>query len=301
MVRLRLHIVFGLLMLGLLLGAPALADEQQDKDKEEPRPPLASDEEAAEALATFKVAFKAKGLKGDEKIAEQDYAMRELAQVQHPKVVDALVKATKNRNVDVRTGAVLQLGKLRGLPAYAGRAVVEAIGRNAKDATFVMAGLESIGELQYVGAFKLLKDLMKHHDYAVMKNALVTIGELKDVRFIEEIFKLMKELKLEKGAKWDGVSVTYDTGTAGTHDQEMAEAIGRAQEAKNKKKGKKGARSQRDLGPIVLQAMKALTGQEFTGSIQARKWLDANKKDVAALVKAFEKLVKEQQAELKKK
>jgi hypothetical protein len=296
MVRLRPHVAFGLVLV-LLLGVPALAEEE--KKKEEPRPPVVSDEEAAEALKLFKVAFKAKGYRGDEKIAEQDYAMRELAVVQHPKVVDALAKQTKNRNVDVRTGAVLQLGKQRALPAYAGKAVVAAMKRHAKDDTFVMAGLEAIGELGYLGAFDLLKDLMKHHEYAVLKNTLVIIGELKDVRFIEEIFKLLKELKLEKGAKWDGVSVTYDTGTAGTHDQEMAEAIGRAQEAKNKKKGKKAARSQRDLGPIVLMAMKALTGEEFSGSIQARKWLDANAKQVKDELKAFEKKVKDQEAELK--
>lgn len=297
MVNLRPHLLFVLLGACLLLGAPALGDEPaQGEEKAQPRPPLASDEEAAEALALFKEAFKAKGLKGDEKIAQQDYALRELAVVQHADVVDALARQTKNRSLDLRTGAVLQLGKQRALPAYAGKAIVAAIKRNAKDDTFVMAGLEAIGELGYLGAFDLLKDLMKHHEYAVMKNALVTIGDLKDVRFIEEIFKLMKELKLEKGAKWDGVNVTYDTGAPGTHDQEMAEAIGRAQEAKNKKKGKRSARSQRDLGPIVLMAMKELTGQEFTGSIQARKWLDANKKEIAEKLKAFEKLVEEQLA-----
>ena len=81
----------------------------------------------------------------------------------------------------------------------------------------------------------------------------------------------------------------------------MAEAIGQAQMAKNKGKGKKAGRSMRDLGPIVLQTMKRLTGQEFTGAIQTRKWLDAPKnaqviKDSQAKV---QKVADEQAASLK--
>jgi hypothetical protein len=267
-------------------AVPAWADGEpkEAKDaKEAPRPPLASDEEAQEALAQFKLAFKAKGLKGDEKIAEQDYAIRRLAEVQHEKVVDAIFKLTRHRNELIRTSAVLQLGVQRALPGYAGAAVVKAVRKNHTDHTFVMAGVETIGALGYLGAGDLLRELLKHHQYAVVKHSLVTMGELADSRFIEDIIKLMKKLKLEKGAKWDGVSVTYDTGAPGTHDQEMAEKIGKAKEAKNKGKGRGAARSMRDLGPVVLQVAKELTGQEFTGSISARKWVNANREHVKGL------------------
>ncbi len=275
MPRLRTCSIF-LSLLALVFAAPAWAEEK----KPAPPPEVDSEEDAAEALAVFKTAIKAKGLKGDDKIAEQAHQIRVLAEVQHPKVVAALLKTTKHRTPEVRTEAVLQLGTQRACPGIAGKAVLAAMKKNEKDDTFTMAGLESIGALEYLGAKDRLRELMKHNEYAVVKNALVTIGKLKDTRFIEDIIKLMKKLKLEKGAKWDGVEVTYDTGTAGTHDQEMAEKIGKEKEAKNRGKGKRAARSMRDLGPVVLQVAKDLTGQEFSGSISARKWADKNKKQI---------------------
>ena len=69
-------------------GEPKQGDA---KKAEEKIPPLASDEEAAEALKVFKVEFKAKGIKGEEKIGAKAWAMTTLSQVQHPKVVDELV------------------------------------------------------------------------------------------------------------------------------------------------------------------------------------------------------------------
>jgi hypothetical protein len=265
--------------------------------KEAPRPPMASDEEAEAALALFKVEFKAKGLKGDEKLAQMDYAMRQLAEVQHPKIVDAIYKITRHKVPEIRTSAVMRLGQQRALPAYAGEHVVKAMRKNWSDETYLMAGLETIGALGYLGAGKVLRELILHSDYAVVKNALVTMGELVDTRFIEDVIKLMKKLKLEKGAKWDGVSVTYDTGAPGTHDQEMAEKIGKAKEAKNRAKGRSAGRSMRDLGPVVLEVAKALTGQEFTGSIAARKWVDENKAHVKKLHDRDEQREKDQKAD----
>ncbi len=278
---------------------PAWAEDDAPAKKAKPIPPLATAEEVAEALAAFKVAFKAKGMKGDEKLAEQDWAIRGLAAVQHPKVTDQLVKLTKHRSEEIRTSAVIKLGDQRRIPGYAGAAVVEAMKRNSKDATFQMAGLAAIANLRYLGAKTTITTLMGHHDYAVKKNALTTIAKLADHRFIEEIVKLMKALKLEKGASWDGVNVTYDTGASGDSDQKMAEKLGKAAEAKNAKKGKGAARSQRDIGPVVLELMFDLTGEQFTGGIAARKWVSENRKHVDTLVKAVEETAAEQALEAK--
>ncbi len=302
-------LVFGIVVFDVGTIGGVGAEEQPKgpadaKKAEEKIPPLASDEEAAEALKIFKTEFKAKGLRGEEKVGAQAWALTTLAKVQHPKVVDALHKATKNRNADLRTGAVLALGSQRRIPGYAGKAVLDAMKRHSKDTTFVMASLEAIKKLRFLGAKPQLAALIKHHEYAVVKNALVTVAALKDARFIEEIVKLMKALKLEKGASWDGVNVTYDTGTAGDHDQKMAEKLGKAAEAKNKKKGKRSAKSMRDIGPVVLEVMFDLTGEQFSGGIEARKWLGKNKAEVDAQVKAVEKTAAEQAqqaAELKKK
>jgi len=273
---------------GLVPASPAWAGDgapgKKAEEKAKPIPALATGEEVAEALAAFKKAFKAKGMKGDEKLAEQDWAIRQLAEVQHPKVVDALVKLTKHRSEEIRTSAVIQLGAQRRIPGYAGHAVGAAMKRHGKDATMQMAGLAAIANLRYLGATEIIQKLMGHHDYAVKKNALVTIGKLEDHRFIDEIVKLMKALKLEKGASWDGVEVNYDTGASGDSDQKMAEKLGKAAAAKNKKKGRGSARSQRDIGPVVLELMFDLTGEQFTGGIAARKWLGENRKHVDTLV-----------------
>ena len=286
------------LFLLALLATPVLA-EDAPKEKPDPIPPLAELDEVKEALADYKTEFKAKGMKGEEKLAYKVQAVRNLAEVQHPKVVDVLAKLTNNRDPDIAAAALIGLGDQRAIPGYAGEAVVKVMTRNSKDDTTQMAGLAAIANLKYLGAKDIIIKLMGHHDYAVKKNALVTIGKLKDERFIEEIVKLMKELKLEKGAKWDGVNVTYDTGTAGDGDQKMAEKIGKAQEAKNKKKGKRAARSQRDIGPVVLELMFDLTGEQFTGGVAARKWLNENRKAVDEKVAVREKEAAAQKAEAK--
>ena len=302
MVRIYPIVLLMLLLAAMLWPAlsPRLASSEEPKAKAEaPIPPMATAEEAAEALVLFKKEFRASGFKGEEKVAEQDWALRQLAKVQHPKVVDAILKQTKHRDANVRTAAVLQLGHQRALPGYAGQAVLVAMKRNAKDSTFLMAGLESVATLRYLGAKQMLEELLKHHEYGVVKNALITVGALQDARFVEAIIKMMKKLKLETGEKWDGVDVRVDTGTSGDGDQKAAEAKGKAAAAKNKRKGKSAGRSMRDLGPIVLRVMKDLTDQEFSGGTEARKWADKNKKQLDEANKAMDEKDLAQQATAK--
>ena len=57
-------------------------------------------------------------------------------------------------------------------------------------------------------------------------------------------------------------------------------------------------------GPVVLEVMFDLTGEQFSGGIEARKWLSKNKAQVDAQVKAVEKTAGEQAqqaADLKKR
>ena len=79
------------------------------------------------AVAPYKVAFRAKGMKGEEKLAYQVQAVRDIAEVQHPKVVDMLVKLTNNKNPDIAAAALLGLGDQRRIPGYAGQAVVKVM------------------------------------------------------------------------------------------------------------------------------------------------------------------------------
>ena len=108
------------LTLGLLLVLPGvLALAEDAAEEEEPIPPLATDEEAAEALRVFKSDYRARGLQGDDKTAMREVAMRKLARTQHPDIADRLFKLTKDRNADIRTLALLYLGLQRAIPGYA--------------------------------------------------------------------------------------------------------------------------------------------------------------------------------------
>ena len=71
----------------LLLAAPFPVSAD---DVEPPLPPLAGAEEVGEAMARFEEDFKARGLKGDDKLMQKDHAVLFLSGVPHPKVIDRL-------------------------------------------------------------------------------------------------------------------------------------------------------------------------------------------------------------------
>ena len=162
-----------LLLMGLfVLGtAPLMAEEQPAA----PAPALDSDEVVAEALKTFKTEFKAKGLKGDDKIAQKVFAIKQLADVQHAEIIDKLAKLSRmsgKGNSDVRTAAVQYLGKQKALPGKAGFRVVEVMKRNSNDSVLLISGLQSMRDLQYQAASELLRELMKHMDFSFQKASM---------------------------------------------------------------------------------------------------------------------------------
>ena len=261
----------------------------------------ATDEQADAALEVFKDAFRARGLKGDEKLMQKEYAMRALAKVQHRRVIDALAKVTRDRSPDVRTAAVAHLSKQHVHAGYAGHRVLEAMRKWKKDETFTMACLSAITTLKCLLADNDLRDLLKHKDHAIRKHALLTIGALKDMRMLDDLLALLKKLKLDKGASWEGAEASVDTGTAGDGDQKAAESKAKAAAAKNKKSGRRSGAKSRDIGPIVLEALKNLTDQEFDGSIQAKKWAEDNAKAIADQKNRLAIRAKEQAAQIKPK
>jgi hypothetical protein len=274
------------LLLLLAAAPPVLADETAD----DPIPPLATDEEAKAALDAFKEAWSARGLRGDERTAARERAMRTLAAVQHKDVADRLARLSGDRDEDIRSLAVMYLGEQRAIPGYAGPLVVKALETHRKDPIVVLFALESIDRLQWLGATETLESLLKHPDAAVQKVALLTIGDMEEMRLLDAIVKLMQELKIDEGVKWEGGEVHYDTGAAGTHDQEMAEKIYQEKYGNAASQGRKAGRAMRDIKPIVLEAMKRLTGQEFTTTAMAKAWIEANARHVADAQKALEDL-----------
>lgn len=244
------------LLLVLFVAAPAaLADGK-----------IATDEEAKAALEVFKAEYKAKGLKGDDKLMQRDYAIKNLVKLQHELIVKEIGKIAKVKDPDLSTLAVIYLAEQRDLAGLVGPKVVDAMKRKKKDPIFLMTALDTLGYVRYLGAGETITDLLKHKDFSVKKYAIRTAGWTQDIRLMGPLLKLLgineknekqgkKEDKadkksggkeeVEEGYSWEGTEVNYDTGTPGDHDQKMAEKIGKAEQAKKKaeaqaKAGKKG-------------------------------------------------------------
>jgi len=292
----RFPLLLAALLLPLGLARPGVAEDPQPAaEAEAPIPKLVTDEEAKEALVVFKQEWKAKGYKGDVKIAARERAMRRLAKVQHPDVAERLFKLTTNRDEDIRTLAVMYLGWQRALPGLAGEYILKAVDKQSSDAVFVMFAVDAIKDLDYRAQVPLFRKLFRHKDDTVRKVVILTIGDMKEVRMLEDILKLAKELKIDKGWKEDGHEVRYDSGADGDHDQKMAEKKYKDKYGGKGRKARSGGRAMRDLRPILLEALKRLTGQEFFGREDAEKWAEENAKDLEAKKKLLDDEAKAQE------
>jgi hypothetical protein len=138
--------------------------------------------------------------------------------------------------------------------------------------------------------------MLHHPNQAVVHWALDALGDLHEIRALEPVLELMKELKLEEGVSWDGVEVHVDTGSAGNEDQEAAEAAGRAALNDRAGKGKAAGRKMRSLGEIVYLVLKDLTGEQLSSGKAAREWADKNKAVIAERRKALDEQQKKQDA-----
>lgn len=323
------------LLCGLLLVPATFADDVNDA-KEKPKAlTLASDERAAKVLAVFKDEWKAKGLKGDDKVSQRDYAMRKLSRVHHPDIVAALGKASRDSNPDVRMIALIYLGDQKALPHLAAQHVLKAMRKGKKDVVLIMTGLQTLGELRYLGAQKVIADLIKHKYFVVRKSAIAAVGRIGDKRMLEEVLaalgmKLGEDGKdpdkksggkevVEEGYSWEGAEATVDRGEA-DNSKENADAKkqAEAQIARNKAaaSGKGGggggmggapsvggsggrggsARSTQELIPTILRTLRALTGEEFSKPSAIRVWLKTNGKQLAKDQKALDVKEKAQKA-----
>ena len=337
-----------LLALGLLaFGLPGLAPGRAEAAPgDEPAPAaetpetpeaapvvLATDEEADAAVEAFKDAWKAKGLKGDERLAQRDWAMQQLASIQHPEVVDELAKVLRGSDENLRIAAAVHLSTQTGLPVLAGRKVAEAIARNKSDVTFVMAALDTLGRLKYLGASDVISDMLRHPDFSVKKAAIEAVGNTGDVRLLKDMLKQVgidadkppkeetrqggQEQK-EEGYSWEGAEATVDTGSAGDGDQKEAERQAKEKAEKNKadaerkagggggmdggstgsgvnKPGKGGGgRSPKELIHAVKRALGVLTGEEFDSALSVHVWVAEHEGEIGDLIKAVCEAEKQQ-------
>ena len=328
------------LLIALLFGAlcllAPLATAEEPDPSETAR--IASDEEAAAALDKFKDEYRARGLKGEEKLSQRDWAMSELARLQHPDIVDAFAKISKASNRTLRILAVIYLGEQTELPGLAGPWILKAMKKGAKDPILVLSALQSLGNLRYLGATDQLGTYLQHRDFAIKKASIQAIGQIGELRLWKQVLKLAgvevksgddvdssndqqsnKEEVVEEGYSYEGVEVTYDTGTSGDGDQKMAEKIGKAKLAANKAAAQKGstggggggsvgstatgkggvARDPKELLPFVLRTLWLLTGERFQGSKDVAKWVRENRKTIYERIQVLNAMEKAQKEEAK--
>ena len=256
-------------------------------------PAIASNAEASAAIAAFREAFKAKG--DDAKCA----AIDTLAKVQHPAVVTELGKLLTHKNLEIRAAATQDMGFQKALPAIAGARLLSTLEGPRLEWAYTTDAIDAMKALKFRGSLPLLVRLIEHENHVIVRWAFDAIGDLKDVRAIVPILDRIRELKIDAAVRWDGVSVTVDTGAAGDADQRAAEAIGAALAAANQSKGKSAGRTSRALGEIIFLVLKDLTGQQFTSGKAAREWLDANKAAVDEKRKALDAEQKQQEDDAK--
>lgn len=246
--------VLGLLGVSVLAGPRDVVADDKKADDKKATVRLASDEEAKEALDVFKERYKAKGLKGDDKLMERADAVARLSKVQHPDVVDALAKVTRGRDEDLRLAAAIYLGQMTAVPGLAGEELLKGLKRHRKDPVFSLTALQAIGNLGYLGAGEQLDKLLRHNDYMYVKAAISTIGDTKDARRIWALLKIVGvqrasaadasgggggegsgPIVVSQGYSWDGAEAVVDRGEAdNTQENADARRIAEAQIAANR-------------------------------------------------------------------
>jgi HEAT repeat protein len=253
-------------------------------------PPLATEDEARAGIEKFKAAFKNKD------VGYRATAMFALAKVQHPLAVEELGKVLTNRNLELRTAAAMAFADFTAIPGVAGARLLSTFDANGDDAVYLMTAIDGVESVRYRAALPTLIKLFKHKNGAVVKHAIFAIARLQDVRALDALLEMMKEHKIEDGYSWQGGEVSVDTGAPGTADQEAAEAQYQQQYGNNGSKPKSAAKKVRDIGQILLLAMKDLTGQQFSKTSEARAWVEKNKARIEATQKALDEEQKAQAA-----
>jgi len=159
----------------------------------EPQGPLklASDAEVAEALVQFKKDFKARGIPKEDVVSQRNWAMKKIARLQHPDIIEALAKITKYTNKDLRTLALIYLGDQKLHPYLAAKPILAAMKKHKRDRSVIMTGLQSLCLLKYLGARREIAALLKNKDFAVKKLAISSVGAIKDIRMLKDVLRLL--------------------------------------------------------------------------------------------------------------
>jgi hypothetical protein len=283
-----------LLALALAPVSPAFAEDPAKPAPAPAVPGMATNEDAKAALVAFRAAFK-----GND-VDRKAQAVFDLAKVQHPAIVAEIGKLLSNRDLDVKTVAAMALGDVKALPALAGARLTATFEANATDGAFMRSAIDSRAALGHRASLPALVKKFKDPDPGIVKSAMSAVGEMKDVRALDALLEMAKDLKIDEGVKWEGGEVHVDTGASGDTDQKAAEAQYAKQYGNQAHAKRSSGRRMRDMKEVVLDVLKDLTGEQFRSGVAAREWVAAHQADLAAKRKALDEDQARQEADGKK-
>jgi len=258
-----------------LLLAPFLYAEDAKQEAAKKKVVPVSEEEAKEALAEFKTAFRVKDIE-----ARQN-AVYDLHDVPHPLVLKELSKVLRNKDPRVRNVAALAVGGHGYDVAAAGKVLMQSFKKDYKTEEVLGSILRSVTELGFLGYWPDLEKGLKDKRNAVVIWSLGTLGENKDYRAIPILLEMF-HVAMPKKVSWSTGEVKVDTGAAGTADADAAKAKFNSRYgaggSKMKAKAKAKARNfdERNFDDHLRKAVKQITGESFDTDFDFEDWYIEN-------------------------
>lgn len=184
-------------------------------------------------------------------------AVRTLGKVQHPDVAKRLLKLLKDEESEhIVEAACVGLGRQITSAKKVGPKLQKVLKDSKTPPRILAAAVSAVGALDYRKAGKQLVDLAMHDDDAVSIAVFQVFGQWKDPKSLDVMQKFFDKWPDEKGFAM--ISVTVDTGTAGSGDQKAAQAKGRAMQS-----AAAAWRPRPEVTAVLRDALKEMTGKGF--------------------------------------
>lgn len=252
-------------------------------------PEAAKKEDAAKgSVAEFNAEFR-KAKTQDEKIM----ALQKLNRVPHPLILNELIKALKQDDMNVRKSVVFEMARYRKNKA-AGEALLKQLSVEAasakQDSTMMYAGHEmfqavcqALVGVRYRTGASALAPYFNHANLEVGKTALRTAGELKSVECVDAMISILREWTNAKvddpysggsgsSPSGSGFFVKHGNNTGGQKTTMTAEQMGKIDRFNRKNQ----------FPSTIYAALSSISEQNFQNLAECEKWWNANK---AALLK----------------
>lgn len=226
-------------------------------------------QDVASAVEKFRSIYKEAG--PDEKVA----AIRDLAQVKHPLVLEVLAPLLTGASIEVRIVTARELGAFRSVDGTAKRliaAIEHRDNRQPKAAGVRITILRSLGELRAVEAADLVNDRIADREEWVAKAAVDAAAKLRQKISIEPLLKEYGWVESRKGDKELGVDPLE--GAVVTSSTDPVDVI-RGHSPKQKREKPKTCREL--LVPAIEAALTSITRRELAGLGAWGEWWTRNK------------------------